>query len=259
MAAVAAIALAGMGTANAQTKIAVFGDNATDDFINGLAGYQAVLVSDMDLATPGFLTGSGFSAFYFTRNGASFGSGLSVAAAANVASYVGLTGNVVLLNGDFADGIGNASINQLTSNSVMFAAASGNGFIGEFNGAVSALTANSNGFTPLSLIPGTAGPLGLGNGGSQGSLNQTAAGAGSPVLAGLSFPFNPVGVDFGSVLTGVPNALVVATFDGGNPGIIVRQGTAAPGNAIPEPGTLALASTGLIGLIGCVRRRKAAA
>lgn len=121
-------------------NIAVFGDNATDDFLAGL-GHSVTLVSDSQLATPGFL--NSFDLFYMTRNGFSYGTGLSAAAAANVYSWV-LGARFVLLNADFADGIGDATINQLTANAVNWVLAGGSrGYVGEFNGSVSALTSNS--------------------------------------------------------------------------------------------------------------------
>lgn len=248
----------GASTAHAQLQIAVFGNNQTDEFINSLTGYSATLVSDAQLATPGFL--STFSAFYYTRTGAASTEAVSLSAqaAANVISFVGTVGTVVLLNADFADALPGASdffptgdpvVNQLTANAVGFAAASGRGFVGEYSGAIAALTNNANFLTPLNLIPGIAGPLGFEQGGSFGSIVATSAGAGHPVLAGVGLPYNPPDVEFGATLTGVPSNLVVATFDNGNPAVIVRAGV------IPEPSTVTLFGTGLIGLVGYVRRR----
>lgn len=218
-----AAVLASADAARAQA-IAVIGDNAIDNFIAGLPGKTATLVTDSQLATPGFL--NSFAALVMTRNGFSFGSGLSSAAAANVAAYVGSTGRVVLLNADFADDVGTVFTNTLITNAVNFAAASGRGFVGEFNGAVSGLTSNSNGFNPIGLVSGSAGPLGFGQGGSSGSINLTAAGTGHPVTAGLSLPFNPPAVEFGAAVTGVDASLILATFDGGNPAIIASAGVA---------------------------------
>ena len=114
-------------------KIAVLGDNATDDFLTSL-GHTVTLVSDAQLATPGFL--NSFDLFYMTRDGHSYGTGLSAAAAANVYSWV-QGGRFVLLNADFADGIGDPTIDLLTANAVNWVLAGGSrGFIGEFNGSV---------------------------------------------------------------------------------------------------------------------------
>ncbi len=207
--------------------IAVIGDNAMDNFIATIPGKTATLVTDAQIATPGFL--SGFAALVMTRNGFSFGVGLSPAAAANVAAYVGATGRVVVLNADFADDIGSAFTNGLVTNAVNYAASSGHGFVGEFNGAVSALTSNSNGFTPIGLIAGSAGALGFGGGGSAGNIILVPPGVGHAVTAGLTFPTNPGGVEFGATITGVSAPLILATFDNGNPAIIVNQGQAGTG------------------------------
>lgn len=231
-------------------SIAVFGDNSTDNLINTTFGAgSATLVTDAQIATPGFL--SSFNAFYYTRNSSSFGTSLSAAAAANVFSYVGPTGRVVLLNGDFADDIGSAFTNTLTTNAVSFAAASGHGYIGEFTGSVAAFTANGNGFTPLSLLVGTAGALGGGAGGSTGSVNLAAAGVGHPVTAGLTFPTNPAEVEFGSAITGFDPSLVLATFDNSNPTILARSPVIA---TVAEPGTLLLVALGLFGTLAFARR-----
>ena len=236
--------------------IAVFGDNGVDNYLV-TQGHSVTLVTDAQIATPGFL--NGFDAFVFTRDGASFGAGLSLAAAANVTAYVGSTGNIVLFNGDFADAVGgDPTIDQLWSNAANFVTASGNGFIGEFNGAVSALTSNSNGLNPLGLIAGAAGPLGFANGGSNTNLNLTIVGTGHPVTSGVSFPFDPNDVEFGSLLTGVDPILVLATFDSGNPAIIAREGAAPSGaQPVPEPSSLALCAVlGVVGDVNRIKRRR---
>jgi hypothetical protein len=242
------------GSGFAQTRIAVFGDNGTDDFINTLPGFQAVLVTNANLEVANFLVANDFDAFYYTRTGSGFGDNLSVTAAANVATYVGATGNIVLLNGDFADSLpGDANIAQLTRNAVTFASASGRGYIGEFRGAGAALTTDGGiGATMIGLIPGTAGTLGGGNGGSSESMVIAPAGFSSAVLSGVTLPYNPPAVEFGQDLSGVAPSLVHATWGStGNPAIIVRG---AVGNAsAPEPGTIALL---LMGGFGFVARRK---
>lgn len=209
---------------SATGSIAVFGDNATDNTLSAM-GYTTTLVTDAQVATPGFL--DAFDAFYFTRNGASFGTGLSAAAAARVADYVGADGNTVLLNGDFADNLDPAlgydpEIAQLTGNAVEFAVASGHGFIGEFNGAVSALTSNSNGFSPIGLITGSAGPMTCCP--ADGAVSIVPAGVGHPVLDGVALPYNPSNLEFGAVMSGIASSLVLATYPNGSPAI-VAEGT----------------------------------
>ncbi len=218
---------------SATGSIAVFGDNETDNTLSAM-GYTTTLVTDAQVATPGFL--DSFDAFYFTRNGDSYGTGLSTAAAAKVAAYVGADGNTVLLNGDFADNLLSWSydpeIAQLTGNAVEFAVASGHGFIGEFNGAVSALTSNSNSFSPIGLISGSAGPLTCCP--ASGTVSIVPAGVGHPVLDGVAFPYDPSNLEFGAVMSGIASSLVLATYPDGSPAI-VAQGTSNDPPTITVP------------------------
>lgn len=218
--------LAAAGPPAAAQQIAVFGNNDIDDLINLLPGYTATLVSDAQLATPGFL--SAFAALVYTRDGTTFGTGLSTAAAQNVRSYVGSSGRYALLNADFADGITDAANARLIVNAVAFAAASGHGFVGELSGSVAAVSSNANGFEALDLIPGSAGPIGSGNGGSAGVLFLAPAQLGHPVLSGLPLLFDPVATEFGADLTGAPVSDVLANFGvGGNAGVLAGTANTA--------------------------------
>lgn len=238
------------GTANA-ASFAVFGDNGIDNLINGLGGHSATLVTNAEVETPNFL--NSFDGFVYTRAGASLGTPLSAVASAAVSTFV--TGNVVLMLGDFADGIGNATVDTLWGNVVNFAASGPKSFIGEFNGAVAALSSNSNATPPLNLVAGSAGPLGSGNGGSNGNLNTGASPDAATILSGVSMPFNPASVEFGATISGFVPGQVVAAWDNGNPAIIAASANVPPPQ-IPLPAPIALLASGL-GLMTLMRKRGA--
>lgn len=242
--------VAASGSASA-ANLAIFGDNNIADLYS--AGNTITIVSDGQLATAGFL--DAFDAFIYTRNGSSFGVGLSVAAAANVKSFV--TGNVVLFNGDFQDDIGNANTNLLFNNALSFVlGGSGKGYIGEYRGAFAAYSANGDGNNPIGLIDGMSGVSGFAQGGSNLDIDITAAGLMSAVTAGVMFPYDPAAVEFGAQLSGENPARVLARFANGNAAII-----AGPiediSNPIPEPATWAMMIAGF-GMVGGVIRRRAA-
>lgn len=220
-----------------QQSIAVFGDNCIDNWLS-LNGFNVILVTDAEIAVPGFL--DAFAALVVTRNGSEFGSGLSEKTATQVQSYVGQTGNVVLFPGDWADMVvitdpgcevgdpEDANVKQLILNAVAFAAASGHGYVGEFNGAAMAVSSNANEFNPLNLITGEAGSLD-GFDDAVDTVSLTAAGMEHPVTAGVSFPFSPTeDVTFRTAITGVPAANVIAVWADQVPAILARGEVAPP-------------------------------
>ena len=236
-------------TPGSAANLAIFGNNNIGALYS--VGNSVTFVSDGQLATAGFL--DSFDAFVFTRNGSSFGNGLSVQAAANVKSYV--TGNVVLFNGDFQDDIGQSGTNALFNNALAFVLGSpGKGYIGEYIGAFSAYAANGDGRNPIGLVNGTSGPSGQSQGGSDGQINLTAAGLVSSITSGTPFPYNPAAVEFGAQLSGENPAKVLARFDNGNAAIIA-SGVDQISAGVPEPSTWALMIGGF-GVAGAMLRRR---
>lgn len=237
-AAAAALASAAMLSPASAATIAVFGDNNVDNFLSGL-GHTVSLVSDAQLATAGFL--NGFDLFVYTRNGASFGTTLSAAAAANVSAFV--TGNVVLFASDLADttGVGDAVSDTLWTNAASWA--SNKGFIGEFTGACAAMTSNGAGLAALGLISGNCASLGSSSGDPVDVLLNS-----HPVMAGVPDPFNtPGGTDFYASLSGVAGGSVLALGANNLPTVVAQA-------AIPQPGGIALLLAG--GIAGLVARRR---
>ena len=144
-------ASAALATPASAADLAVFGNNNIATLYG--ASHTVSIVTDAQLSTPGFLNSVDFDAFVFTRDGSSFGNGLSVAAAANVKNYV--TGNVVLFNGDFQDDIGAAQTDQLFNQALTYVLNNpGGGYIGEYIGSFSAFASNDDGpvsYTHLTL------------------------------------------------------------------------------------------------------------
>lgn len=234
-------------------QIAVFGNNNLYNVINLVAPGTAVLVTDGQLATPGFL--SSYNAVLITRDGGGFGVPLSPGAASNVSAFVGSgfgEGNVVLFAADWADIVGlpgapsvedsggNPDATQAFLNAVNWAMAN-HGYIGEFNGGVMGLSSNSDGFNVLGFVTGNAGSL---NCGYLTTEAVNVAQPGHPVVAGVSGTFNTNELSCRSSYDSVDPANVLAYFGNGDPAIVVNN---VP--AIPEPGSVVLLGTGLAGLI----------
>ena len=247
LSAVGALALA--GTAQAAT-LAVFGNNNIGARY-AAAGNTVTFVTDAQLSTAGFL--NGFDAFVYTRDGSSFGVGLSLAAAANVGSYV--TKNIVLFNGDFQDDIGAANTNKLFDNALAYVLGGGKGgYIGEYRGSFAAFSSNADGNNPIGLVNGSAGVSGLNQGGANGNVTLAPTGVGSPLITGVTLPYNPGAVEFSATVTGVNPAAVVLRFDNGNPALIAssRGQISAP---VPEPATWGMMIVGF-GVVGATARRR---
>lgn len=158
----------------------------------------ATEVTTAQLDTPGFL--NSFSAVVVSRYDSSFGSYLDATAAANILAYVGAAnsptqGGVAVFTNDLSDNLANSlsgdpydgNLNQLFKNAAGFAGASGHGYIGEFNGAVMAMTSNSAGVPAIGLLTGNASPVG--GYGPLFTYGVGPVGSGNPIDAGVTFPF----------------------------------------------------------------------
>ena len=242
------------------------GGNAIPGRLTSL-GFTVTLVTTANLETAGFLTP--YDAVVVSRYDSSFGSFLSAAAAANVSAYVGSgasQGGVAVFTNDMADNLGpsghggdpfDANLDALFVNAVTFAAASHHGFIGEFNGAVMAMSSNSAGAPALGLLTGSAN--GVHGYGPLFTYGVGPIGAGNPIDAGVTFPFTDS--DSSTYLTDITGALPgnivdIYTSSGivGEPavlanGFVISGGGDGGLTPVPEPSTYGLcASLALAGL-----------
>jgi hypothetical protein len=197
-------------------QFAVWLDGQTDAGGNGIPTSlvhafgpgSVTLVTTAQLETPGFL--SPFDAVVISRHGSDFGGPLSSAAAAFVASYVGsgeAQGGVAIFANDLADNLFGVppdfqnpfdpNLDQLFVNAATAAASSHHGFIGEFNGAVMAMSENdaklgdplSRQWPALNLLVGRASfPVHVTNI-AFFIWDVGPIGGNNPIDAGVSFPF----------------------------------------------------------------------
>jgi hypothetical protein len=270
----AAVAMLAIPAISSAQNVAVWLDGNLSDGGNPIVqdvnslGFTATLVTTAQLDTPGFL--NGFSALVQSRYDSYFGSYLDATAAANVTAYVGAAGSagqgaVALLSNDASDNLANSSsgdpfdanINALFDNAVKFAVVSGHGFVGEFNGAVQAMAANTAGVPAEDLLTGTASPVG--GYGPEFTYGVGPAGAGHPIDAGVTFPFTDSdNTTFLTTITGAnPDEIVdIYTSQGidGVPAVLANVAAQNGGHA-PDAGSTMLLMSLSLGGIAAMRRR----
>jgi hypothetical protein len=226
------------------------GGNGIPSSLENAFGLGSVtLVTTANLETPGFL--SAFDTVIISRENSNFGTFLSPLAAANVAAYVGSgssQGAVALFTNDAADNFFGATtgdpfdpnLDKLFINAATFAAATHHGYIGEFNGAVQAMTSNSAGATPLGLLPGMASSTYTAST-PDGHFHYDVGpiGAGNPIDAGVSFPFTDSDTTlFRTDITGALSGNIVDVYgDNGLPAVLANS---AAIHGVPDTGSTLL-------------------
>ncbi len=235
------------------------------DHAFGAGSYD--LVSTSQLETAGFL--SSYRTVIVSRYDSSFGGSMSNTAAANIRAYVGAgasQGGVAVFTNDAADNFFgattgdpfDANLDRLFTNAATFAATSGHGYIGEFNGAVMAMNTNSAGFAAIGLLQGDA--TAVGGNGAQFIYDVGPIGAGNPIDAGISFPFTDSDTStFLTSITGADPNNVVDVYAGGRgdglPAVLANRFVIEGGGGVPEPATWALMISGF-GVAGAALRRR---
>lgn len=178
---------------------------------------------------------------------------------------------MALFSNDMADNLAgsssgdpyDANLQALFNNAAKYAVASGHGYIGEFNGAAQAMSANSFGAAPIGLLPGTADlPGSHGNASEQFTYAVGPIGAGNPIDAGVTFPFTDAdNTTFLTVITGADPGNIVDIYTDakaqGDPAVLANS-YVIQGGQVPEvASTWLLLSIGLAGLLGLRRKQQA--
>jgi hypothetical protein len=256
-----ALVVNGVNAAPRTVKAAVWLDGYTSDSSGGGAGILTSLthafgagswqlVSTSQLDTPGFLSANGFNVVIVSRYDSSFGTSLDATAAANISAYVGpanspTQGGVVTLTNDAGDNFYgatsgdpyDANLDRLFTNGVQFAANTGHGYVGEFNGAVMAMTSNTAGFAAIGLLTGSADPVHWTP--PPFVYEVGPIGSGNPIDNGITFPFTDTDdTTYRTDITGGLASNIVDTYqDNGLPAVMANHAAIEGGqvvNAVEE-------------------------
>ena len=200
------------------------------------------LVTTSQLDTPGYLATNGFNVVIVSRYDSQFGTFLDSTAANNIQAYVGAAnspaqGGVAVFTNDVADNLYGATtgdpfdpnLDRLFTNSVQFAANTGHGYIGEFNGAVMAMTSNTAGASPIGLLTGSAGPT---HGTAPPFVYLVGPiGGNNPIDSGITFPFTDADQStYRTDITGAPSGNIVNVYqDNNGPAVLANQAVISGG------------------------------
>jgi PKD repeat protein len=202
------------------------------------------LVTTSQLDTPGFLAANGFNVVIVSRYDAGFGTFLDPTAASNIQAYVGAAnssgqGGVALFTNDVADNLYGASggdpfdpnLDQLFTNAVQFAANTGHGYIGEFNGAVMAMTSNTAGASPIGLLTGSANAVHFTN--PPFVYEVGPIGGNNPIDSGVTFPFTDADQStYRTDITGADSGNIVDVYQDNNlPAVLADQAVISGGGS----------------------------
>jgi len=208
------------------------------------------LVTTAQLETSGFL--ASYQALIVSRYDASFGGALSTLARTNVAAWVGTgaaQGGVALFTNDLADNLYgattgdpfDANLDRLFVNAATYAAATGHGYIGEFNGSVEAMA--------MGLLPGTANAVHGTGGSSDGHFHFDVGpiGASNPIDSGVTFPFTDLDTSlFRTDITGSPSANIVDVYDDNGLPAVLANSAVIRGGGAAAAGVPTLTEWGLV-------------
>jgi hypothetical protein len=228
------------------SAIRINGNGIPTSLVHAFGQGSMTLVTTAQLETPGFL--NSFDAVVISRDG--YGTPLSSAAASFVASYVDSgeeQGGVVIFANDLSDNLYgilpdpanpyDPNLDRLFINAATAAAVTHHGFIGEYNGAVMAMSENDAGYPALNLLVGRAtqpGPATTPDGFFHWDVGPIIGGN-NPIDAGVTFPFtdSDTSLNRTNIFGADPNDVVDYFADTGLPSELANSAVISVCNPIP--------------------------